>query len=504
MSSSTSPLTVFRNIAANVGGSAVAMLAVLVVVPVYLRLLGAEAYGLVGLFATVTVAALALDLGLGATLNREAARMRARGDRPGFGDLVVTLEVGAWALGLLFGGAFAAAAPAITGGWLTFSTLTPGEVTRALSLMALALPALIARTLYLAGLNGLERQGRANLLTAAGIAGRALATVAALTLLRPSVTTFFVTQVALLYAEAAAFRLTLIAALPADARHGRLRPAAARPTLGFSGGVAGTMLLALGLTSVDQVILSAILPLAQFGYYALAVAAANALGQLVQPVTTAVYPRLSQLVERGDTSGMADDYHFFSQLVAVIVLPAGCVLAFFPEEVLALWTGSPEVARQAAAVLALRAIGTMLNALMHVPHVMQLAVGWSTLAAWVNAIALVIVVPATVALGLAWGGAGAALVWVALNLATLLFAMGRMHTRVLPGELARWYGHVLLPAAAVAVVFGASRAAMPETAAPAVRLAWLVVTGAAAAAAALATATTVRRRVMAAAGAGPA
>ena len=130
--------------------------------------------------------------------------------------------------------------------------------------------------------------------------------------------------------------------------------------------------------------------------------------------------------------------------------------------------------------------------------------GRPTLGAWVNAIALAVVVPATVALGLAWGGAGAALVWVALNLAMLLFAMGRMHTRVLPGELARWYGHVLLPAAAVVVVFTVSRAAMPETPAPTIRLAWLAVTAAVAAAAALAAATTVRRRVMAAATARPA
>ena len=35
--------------------------------------------------------------------------------------------------------------------------------------------------------------------------------------------------------------------------------------------MAGTMLLGQALTSMDQVILSAILPLAEFGYYTLAV-----------------------------------------------------------------------------------------------------------------------------------------------------------------------------------------------------------------------------------------
>jgi O-antigen/teichoic acid export membrane protein len=493
--------TVFRNIAANVGGAAAALLATLLAVPIYLRLLGAEAYGLVGLFTTLSVAALALDLGLGATLNRELARLRARGETDGFGDLVVTLEAGVWTLGLVFGGLFALGASTITARWLTFAALAPADVTLALRLMAAALPALIVRSLYIAGLNGLERQGRANLLVAGGSVVRALATVTALHARPPTPTTFFVVQALLLYVELAALRLTLVAALPAGARRGRVRLHAARPMLGFTAGVAGTMLLALGLTSVDQVILSAILPLAQFGYYTLAVAAANALGQIVQPVTTAVYPRFSQLVERGDAAGAADDYHFFSQLVAVLVLPAGCVLVFFPAEVLTLWTHSPEVARAAGVVLALRAVGTMLNALMHVPYVMQLAVGWSSLGAGVNALALVAVVPATIALGLTLGGAGAALVWVALNVAMLLFAMARMHRRVLPGELGRWYAHLLLPAAAVTVVFALGRAAMPDTPAPAVRAAWLAAVAAVAALAALAAAGSVRRRVVAAAAA---
>lgn len=499
MHSPDSRLTVFRNIAANAGGAAAAMLVLVLAVPVYLRLLGAETFGLVGLFTTVTVAAAALDLGLGATLNREVARMRARGDAAPFADLVRTLESGCWAIGLLAGAAFAVAAPAIASRWLRYDALAPGTIVDALRLMALALPLLTARSFYLAGLNGLERQGRANVLVAAGSTVRALVTIAALVRLPPGATTFFAAQVVVLLIEVAAFRLTFVGALPPAARRGRVRPHATRSSVKFTAGVAGTMLLALGLTSVDQVVLSAILPLTEFGYYMLAVAAAGALGQVVQPVTTAVYPRFSRLVAHGDRSRMADEYHFYSQLVAILVLPAGCLVVSFPGALLELWTRSPEAARAAAAVLALRAAGTAVNALMHVPHVMQLAFGWSSLGARVNAVALGVVVPATVVLGIVAGGVGAALVWLALNLAMLLFAMARMHTRVLPGELPRWYGHVALPALAAAGVTGLSRAAMPEALALPAQVAWLAATGAVAVGAALAAASTVRRRVIAAA-----
>ncbi len=120
-----------------------------------------------------------------------------------------------------------------------------------------------------------------------------------------------------------------------------------RPLLRFSGGMAGTMLLGHTLNSLDQVILSAILPLAEFGYYTLAVGVAATLGLVGDPVTTAVYPRFSQLVERAPRE-VSTEYHFFSQLVAVLVLPLGAILIFFPADVLALWTRNPDVVSHAA------------------------------------------------------------------------------------------------------------------------------------------------------------
>jgi hypothetical protein len=124
------------------------------------------------------------------------------------------------------------------------------------------------------------------------------------------------------------------------------------------------------------------------------------------------------------------------------------------------------------------------------------------LGARVNAIAVLIVAPATVVLSRVGGAPGAALAWAGLNAGILLFAMARMHRRVLPGELPRWYGQLLLPAVAVALVGAGARATMPEALGFVARLAWLAATGTLAAAAAVAAAGTVRRRVVAAASAG--
>jgi O-antigen/teichoic acid export membrane protein len=496
-------MTVVGNILANVAGTGLGMVAFLAVVPVYLRLLGPEAYGLVGLFTTVMLAAAALDLGLGATLNREAARTTAQADgAAALADVAVTLHAACWAVGIAAGALFALGAPAVATRWLNFSALAPAEVRGALALMGVALPALIVRGFYLAGLNGLQRQGVANVVVLGGTLTRAAVTVTALHAVAPTPAVFFITQTVLFYVEVAVLAGALRGCLPVVARGGRIRPATVRPVLAFSAGIAGTTMLGLTLMAMDQIVLSAVLPLAEFGYYTLAIAVAGVLGQVVHPVTTAVYPRFSQLFERGDARGAAEDYHFFSQLVAIVVLPLGALLVFFPADVLGLWTRDPEVVRHAATVLSVRALGTALNTLMHVPHVVQLAFGWSMLGARVNAIAVLIVAPATVVLSRVGGAPGAALAWAGLNAGILLFAMARMHRRVLPGELPRWYGQLLLPAVAVALVGAGARATMPEALGFVARLAWLAATGTLAAAAAVAAAGTVRRRVVAAASAG--
>jgi O-antigen/teichoic acid export membrane protein len=488
-----------RNIMANVAGTGLGIVVFLVVVPVYLRLLGAEVYGLVGLLTTLMVAAAALDLGLGATMSRETARMTVRATAsPGFAHVVVTLQVACWAIAIGFGVLFIAMAPAITR-WLTFSTLSHAEVRGALGLLGATLPALVLRGFYLTALNGLQRQSLTNVVQVGGAVVRGTVTIAALGLVASTSTVFFVTHLVLFYVEVGVLVALLRRSLPGGAQGGRIRLAAIRPLLGFSLGMAGTLLLGLALTSMDQIVLSAVLPLAEFGYYTLAVTAATAIGQVVRPVTTAVYPRFSQLFERGDIDGAAEEYHFFSQLVGTVVLPLGVLLVCFSGDVLTVWTGNAELVRHAAVVLSLRTLGTMLNAVMHVPHVVQLAFGWSTLGARVNAVAVLVMAPVIIVLSQWWGGPGAALAWVLLNVGILLVAMGRMHRRVLPGELARWYGGLLMQATAVATVGVLARAAMPETLGTIARLTWLATTGGLAAAAALGISSTVRRRVVAAA-----
>jgi len=67
-----------RNITANYLGRSWSALLGLLLIPLYLKYLGIEAYGLVGFFTSLTGMLGILDLGIGATMNRELARYSAK------------------------------------------------------------------------------------------------------------------------------------------------------------------------------------------------------------------------------------------------------------------------------------------------------------------------------------------------------------------------------------------------------------------------------------------
>jgi len=147
------------NILANFAGQAWSALMTLALVPVYIKFLGIEAYGLIGFYAMLQGMLIALDFGLGQTLNRELARYSAMPEKAGQArDLLRTLEVGYWLLGVVIGGAVIVTAPFFAHHWLNVSALPSGDVHDALILMGILVILQWPQSLYRSGLMGLQKQ----------------------------------------------------------------------------------------------------------------------------------------------------------------------------------------------------------------------------------------------------------------------------------------------------------------------------------------------------------
>ena len=89
------------NVAAGLAGNLWQAALAIGLTPLYVRLMGAEAYGLAGLYAALLVALSVFDLGMGALLNREFARLSVRaGPGPALRALLAKLERLYWLVGI--------------------------------------------------------------------------------------------------------------------------------------------------------------------------------------------------------------------------------------------------------------------------------------------------------------------------------------------------------------------------------------------------------------------
>jgi O-antigen/teichoic acid export membrane protein len=469
----------------------------LLLVPLYVRRLGVEAYGVVGLFVTLQAVAQVLDLGLSPTINRELARGAAFGAPAAEQrDLARTLEWIYWGTGALLGLAIAGAAPLLATRWVNVGAMPTAEVALAFAFMGLALAFEWPSACYRGALLGLQRQAAVNGLAVAAATVHGAGAVVVVLLAPSPVVSLFAWRAAVALLQTLVGRWMAWRALRGSgtAAPARFRLERLASTWRFSAGMAGISITSVALLQADKVVLSRLLPLEAFGAYMVASTVAGLLPQLVSPVFAAVFPRLSRLVAAGDAAGQAREFHLAAQVVTVVVHPAALCLALFPAPAIQAWTGDAALAARAGPALALLATGAILNSAMVLPYALQLAHGWTRLAVALNAALIAFVVPYTYLAASRFGITGAASAWAVLN--GLYLAAGAPITlrRLLPGQGLSWLWRDLAgPLAAAGAAAALVALAVPRPSTVLATLATLAGAGVLALAAALATAGALRR-----------
>ncbi len=429
------------NVVMNFIGQTWATLIGLIFVPLYIKFMGIESYGLVGFYTTlVFIINYVFDFGFSATINRELARRAAYPHLAAeMRSFVRTLEVIYWLVGLLVGFVIFVAAPIIAGNWLQADQLPLDVVNRAIMLMGLIIVAQWPMSFYQGGLMGLEKQALFNTVTIIMSTVRAVGAVLILWLVSPSVIMFFTWQAVISSLQVIVLFFCLWHSLPPSEQPSRLNWVLLVPVWRFAAGVSATSLVTFSLSQLDKLVISKMFTLEVFGYYTLASTVANALRVASTPILNAVLPRLSNLVASGDISAVRDLYHKVSQFAAVAILPAALIVSFFSYELLLLWTQNEVTARMAAPVVSVLVFGTSLNGIDGFPYSLQLAFGWTRLCFSKNLIAVILMLPLTITLAKQYGGVGAAWAWCILNIGYLVFEIPVMHRRLLRGEMGRWY-----------------------------------------------------------------
>lgn len=425
----------------------------LLAVPVYLRFIGVEAYGVVGLFTSFSILVGFLDLGLGATLTRELAKLSARAGTLAYGrDVVRTFELAYALIALLIGLVVILCSVPVAQHWVQAQVLDRSEIAHALALAGVALACQWPTNLYSAGLAGVHRQAQLGIATMAFATFRVAFTVAAVWW-KPSLESFFYAQIASMLLQTLGMRWLLWRALVLVGHQPQPRMSIIRSSIHFAGGMTGITITTIILTQTDKVILSKVLNLADFGIYVVAGTLATGLYMLISPMYSVMYPRFSSLVHAGETPKLIDLFHTSSQVMAALVIPVAMVVAVFAYEVLFLWTADVHLSQQGAGILGFLIAGNALNGLMNIPYAIQIAFGWTSLPFWLNVLFIATLVPAILWGTINYGAIGAAAVWLLLNLLCLLIVPQLMHRLILQREKFGWYLNIFFIPMLISVTF---------------------------------------------------
>ncbi len=416
-------------------------------VPLYIKYLGIEAYGLIGLFALLQAWLSLLDMGMTPTLSREMARFT--GDchtAESIRDLLRTIEIIALAIALLITIGVALGSDWVASSWLQTESLPVEVVMQAFAIMGLITALRFIAGVYRSTIIGLQRQVLFNVVNSILATIRSVGAIAILAWVSPTIQAFFLWQALLSIVTLVILAIVAYASLPRIDRMGRFSMDMLRNTWKFAGGMMCINFLALILMQVDKILLSKLLSLSAFGYYTLAAAVAGVLYILIAPITQAIYPKLCELHSREDEIGIAEVYHKGAQLVSVVAGSAAIVMILFAKSFLHLWTQDHDLAAHTAPLLSLLMFGNLLNGLVHMPYQAQLSYGWTSLSVKVNIIAVLVLVPSIIWVTPRYGAEGAAWAWVILNTGYVIIAVHFVFRRILSTEKWEWYiNDLILP-----------------------------------------------------------
>jgi O-antigen/teichoic acid export membrane protein len=457
--------TLTRNLLGNFAGRGIGAALSLLLVPVYIRFLGVEAYGLVGFFLVLQNVTSVLNLGLSTTTNREIAIRVADDQRRGeTRDLLRTVESIYWPIGIAVGSIIFLAAPLIASRWLQSDTISTDVLQTAIALMGVTIALQWPYSMYESAMHGLQRFVEYNTIAAGMQIVRGVGAVLVVWLW-PTITAFFIWQMLIGGVTAAVLAISTWKAMPEGPRP-VIRLHLVTNAWRFAAGMMATVVLHTILVQADRIILSRVLSLESFGYYSVATMVATGLSYLMAPISLTVLPRFTELLAKGRHEELVRTYHLGAQLMTVLVAPVALVLSFFSYEVVTIWTRSPLIAERTSSLVPFLLFGILLYAMIDTPYMMQLAQGRTRLAVRTNLAAVIFYVPLLIFLVHRYGAIGAAISIFSLYAARFLVWGVVVHDNdTLRAEKWRWcLEDITYPTLAAAAVTTAARLLLPRSA----------------------------------------
>ena len=410
-----------RNTLLNLVGQAVPLLAGVLCIPVIIRGLGTERFGLLSLAWVVLGYFSIFDLGLARATTKYVAEAVGTGREHDVPRLVWTALVAQAMLGIAGGLLLATLTPLLVGRVFDIQLNLVAEAKWTLYVLSLSVPVVLVSGSLRGALEAVQRFDLVN-------AVRVPTSVS--TFILPLVGTLLGLRLPAIVALVLAARvLGLGAYLLVNLRtNPRLRDCAVSLAeiprlLAFGGWVTVTSVVSPILVYIDKIFIASILSMSAVGYYTAPYETITRLGIVAASLSMTLFPAFSVMGGTCDRQRLVMLFSRSVKYILVILGPMILLIGLFAREIVGAWLGLDFVA-ESAPVLSLLAAGVLVNSLAQIPFALLQGIGRPDIPAKIHLMELLPYVGMAWFFVSRWGIAGAAAAWTVRAALDALLLLG--------------------------------------------------------------------------------
>lgn len=428
-----------KNIIYNAAGQGFLLLLSLVAVRFIFVKLGQDVLGVLYFALALNSFLVAfLEMGISTTTTREISRFFTS-DRPYVIQLMQTSSFFYWLAYAICAAAIYAFTPLLVSRWISLGSMDSQTAVAMVRVIGMGALLTLPQILYASMLRGIQRMEFPNAIdVAASIiqqGGIILAIVNEGNALFVSYVfaSSFLLNIALYWTAVIPF-FSWRALIP------RLSVSVLKRIAPYSVRVMSFSLLGIVHRQIDKIVLSRLLPIGTFGYYSVAYSGLAKGGFFADSVAQAAFPSFSELSQEERTQELFAQYKKLQTLACAVAAMIFALIVFAARPIFSLVLNA-EIAQTLFLPIFLLAIGFYMHESLKVPHFFSLAAGRPDIAMKANALALGIVLPASVFLMVRFGLFGAGFAWIFYNLFMYAYGIALICRQCLYISPLKWYGH---------------------------------------------------------------
>lgn len=410
-----------KNIFANYFGVIVTTALSFLVVPFYLKLLGQDAFGLVGIASLIQGWVMLLNSGLAPVTGREAAKAYSGGgDWKIAASFFRTVDIFLISLSCIVAIIFVIISKPLSLMWIKSNTLDTSTI-------ALALCLLVIMTLFRL-LTSVTRGILINVdmqvwLNNNLIIFSMLRFAASIPLLHfyPSVNFLFAWWLIISIVEYVITQQKVWGLVPVKLTLFTFNSNLLKEQWRIIAALASTSLIWVLISNMDKLILSTYLTLENYGFYSISTLLSSGIIILAQPIAQAFQPRMTSSFSVDGIIKAEKILENATRWVVCLIFPVAMILCFYPLQVIYIWTGNLDASSQAGNLLPGYTFGNIFIALGSLLYAFQVSVGVVRKHLQGNILLCAIYLPLLPIVVTKYGALGVSMLWAMINISYFIF-----------------------------------------------------------------------------------